>query len=260
MSEMSQGPGWWRASDGRWYPPSAPPLVVQPSPPGYAPLERRTNGLAVASLVLSLLWLAGLGSLLAVIFGISSRRSIKKSRGQETGGGLAIAGLTLGILGIFGSVLFYGAVAAVDHAAHQVSTHQVVALGRPLDVPSAGNVGIRRVTVYSLTYPVSGSNGRPDPVAGKEYAAADVGVCAGPDGSQNGLDPLFFDLLFRDGQTVGIAPTLFPKQPDLGSFQGIGANRCVRGFVTFEIATGTIPTTVRYWPDPFHSYEWTLPR
>lgn len=38
----------------------------------------------------------------------------------------------------------------------------------------------------------------------------------------------------------GIASTPFPKQPDLGSFHGIGANQCVRGFLTLEIATGTV--------------------
>lgn len=33
MSEMSQGPGWWQASDGKWYPPqSAPPPVPAPAP------------------------------------------------------------------------------------------------------------------------------------------------------------------------------------------------------------------------------------
>lgn len=34
MSEWSQGPGWWRASDGRWYPPPAAP------PSGGRPLSR----------------------------------------------------------------------------------------------------------------------------------------------------------------------------------------------------------------------------
>jgi len=256
VSETSQGPGWWQASDGRWYPPSSLPQVVQPPAPayGYAPPVRKTNGLAIASLVLSLLWLAGLGSVLGVIFGISSRRSIKRSQGQEAGGGLAIAGLVVGILGVLGSVLFYGAVVAVNHAVHQATTPQVVALGHPLNVSAADNVGIGTVTVYSLTYPVNDSNGQPDSVAGKEYAAADVQVCAGPSGSQNGPDFLFFNLLFHDGQSVGIASTPFPKQPDLGSFHSIGANQCVRGFLTFEIATGTVPTRARYWPDPFHSY------
>lgn len=39
MSDFSQGPGWWFASDGRWYPPYAlpaqsPPPLPPPTPPG----------------------------------------------------------------------------------------------------------------------------------------------------------------------------------------------------------------------------------
>ena len=33
MSDTSQGPGWWLASDGRWYPPEAKPGVPLPPPP-----------------------------------------------------------------------------------------------------------------------------------------------------------------------------------------------------------------------------------
>jgi hypothetical protein len=35
MSDTSQGPGWWLASDGKWYPPEAasPPPPQQPPPP-----------------------------------------------------------------------------------------------------------------------------------------------------------------------------------------------------------------------------------
>lgn len=25
MSDMAQGPGWWQAGDGKWYPPQQPP-------------------------------------------------------------------------------------------------------------------------------------------------------------------------------------------------------------------------------------------
>ena len=32
MSDTSQGPGWWRATDGKWYPPQ-PPVAQQPAPP-----------------------------------------------------------------------------------------------------------------------------------------------------------------------------------------------------------------------------------
>lgn len=56
--------------------------------------------MAVASLVLGILWIAGLGSLLAFIFGIIGLRAIDRSEGTETGRGLAIAGIVLGAVGI----------------------------------------------------------------------------------------------------------------------------------------------------------------
>ena len=40
MSDTSQGPGWWLASDGKWYPPelwTGPPLNPGPSVPGPRP-------------------------------------------------------------------------------------------------------------------------------------------------------------------------------------------------------------------------------
>ena len=32
MSDVSQGPGWWEASDGKWYPPEATPGYASPAP------------------------------------------------------------------------------------------------------------------------------------------------------------------------------------------------------------------------------------
>ena len=32
MSDVSQGPGWWIASDGKWYPPEQAPQAPQPAP------------------------------------------------------------------------------------------------------------------------------------------------------------------------------------------------------------------------------------
>lgn len=37
MSEQSQGPGWWQASDGRWYPPEQAPAELQQQPPPTQP-------------------------------------------------------------------------------------------------------------------------------------------------------------------------------------------------------------------------------
>ncbi len=37
MSDTSQGPGWWRASDGKWYPPDTHPQYQPPEPPKAPP-------------------------------------------------------------------------------------------------------------------------------------------------------------------------------------------------------------------------------
>ena len=79
-----------------------------PGPQGYypypsafvAPQQQRTNGLAVAALVLGLteVWTMGLTSLPALICGIAARRQIRE-RGEE-GSGMATAGIVLGALGV----------------------------------------------------------------------------------------------------------------------------------------------------------------
>jgi len=33
MSDVSQGHGWWMASDGKWYPPQSAPALLSPPPP-----------------------------------------------------------------------------------------------------------------------------------------------------------------------------------------------------------------------------------
>jgi hypothetical protein len=74
------------------------PMLLQP---------QETNGLAVASLVLGLLWLAGLGSLFAIIFGAVAMNQIKRSRGAMSGKGMAVAGLVLGIVGVIPLVIYW---------------------------------------------------------------------------------------------------------------------------------------------------------
>jgi hypothetical protein len=41
MSDRPEGPGWWIASDGNWYPPESHPGALPPPPPAPAyPVER----------------------------------------------------------------------------------------------------------------------------------------------------------------------------------------------------------------------------
>jgi hypothetical protein len=81
--------------------------------PGQAPgqaspvaiLAPRTNGLAIASLVLGIVWVYWIGSILALIFGYKAKGEIDRSNGMQTGRGMAIAGIVLGWIGIGGLVL-----------------------------------------------------------------------------------------------------------------------------------------------------------
>lgn len=84
-----------------------------PYPYPYAP-PPRTNGLAIASMVLGIVWIYWIGSILALIFGYAARRQIRE-RG-EGGEGMAMAGIVLGWVGVgvLAIVLFGGAMAAVS--------------------------------------------------------------------------------------------------------------------------------------------------
>lgn len=63
-----------------------------------SPQAKGTNGLAIVSLVIGILWMGGIGAILALILGIVSLNQI--SRSGQSGKGLAIAGIVLGSVGI----------------------------------------------------------------------------------------------------------------------------------------------------------------
>jgi hypothetical protein len=63
-------------------------------------VRQSTNGLAIASMVLGILWLYWIGSILALVFGYVANSQIKRSGGQQGGRGMAIAGIVLGWVGI----------------------------------------------------------------------------------------------------------------------------------------------------------------
>jgi hypothetical protein len=89
-------------------PAPGPPPPAAPPPPAYAPGQvvygppqpTSTNGMAIASLVLGILWLYWIGSILALIFGYIAKRQIDESQGRQTGRGMAIAGIVLGWIGV----------------------------------------------------------------------------------------------------------------------------------------------------------------
>jgi len=61
---------------------------------------RRTSGLAICSLIFGIVWLAGVGSLIAVVTGHLARARIREQPVALQGKGLAMAGLVLGYAGL----------------------------------------------------------------------------------------------------------------------------------------------------------------
>ena len=43
-ADSSQGPGWWQASDGKWYPPEQKPGTAPTTPPSAAPASQPAAG------------------------------------------------------------------------------------------------------------------------------------------------------------------------------------------------------------------------
>lgn len=123
-----------------------PPLAPLQVGYGYADAPRRTNGPAIASLVLGILgcvpFLTGLLAILLGIFGI------RKTRDPSVGGkGLAIAGVILGIVSVlgwsgFGALLGYG---------YQESKPAGVVAKQFLHDVSAGNINAAMASSAGFT-------------------------------------------------------------------------------------------------------------
>jgi hypothetical protein len=124
-------PPQWGPAPQQYGPPQAyaPPPNYGPAPgygppqsygippygyPGYGPGPTRgTNGMAIASMVLGILWLWWIGSVLALIFGYVARSQIRER--YEGGNGMAVAGIVLGWIGV-GTFVLVVILAAAGHA------------------------------------------------------------------------------------------------------------------------------------------------
>lgn len=102
-------------------PGESPPPAMSPLPLNQTPMYMAgqmpgsgvqaapgINGYAIASLVLSLVFVCGIGSILAVVFGHYAQRQISERGGE--GAGMAQAGLIIGWVGIAVVSLYIGIV------------------------------------------------------------------------------------------------------------------------------------------------------
>jgi Domain of unknown function (DUF4190) len=89
--------------------PPPPPPPSSP-PPGGAygggySAQKKTNGFAIASLVLGIIPCCN--GILAIIFGFVAKNQIKQSGGTQSGDGMATAGIVLGFAWLFITVILY---------------------------------------------------------------------------------------------------------------------------------------------------------
>jgi type IV pilus assembly protein PilA len=120
MSETAQGPGWWQASDGRWYPPEAAPGappstydVLPAGPPIGAPVPNA--GKATATLVLGILafFTCPVVAIAALIVGAQANRQIRESYGRLGGESLVKTGRILAIVNLGFAVLMVPVMVAI---------------------------------------------------------------------------------------------------------------------------------------------------
>jgi hypothetical protein len=105
-----QAPGY---GGGTAVPPGPPAYGAAPyanagygqyAPQGQAaygqPVKRKTNGLAIASLICSCagVFVLGIPAILGIIFGFVARGQIRRSNGAQSGEGLALAGIIVGFV------------------------------------------------------------------------------------------------------------------------------------------------------------------
>ena len=89
MSDFQQGPDWWRASDGKWYPPQQHPQAGYSQPaapaPAYAPSPPPAKGSGAKTAlivfgVLALLGVLGVGGI--IVLAVAADDSEKDSQGD----------------------------------------------------------------------------------------------------------------------------------------------------------------------------------
>ena len=124
-------PDPWASVPGAAAPPPYPPVAPGPPAPGYGPYPppggmppyyfpgyqpppKRTNGLAIASLVCGICgFLYAIPALLGIIFGIIALRQV--NRDKTDGRGMAIAGIITGTVWLIAIVVLIAVIVAVGH-------------------------------------------------------------------------------------------------------------------------------------------------
>jgi hypothetical protein len=79
-----------------------------------------TSGLAIASLFLGIIWLFGLGSILAIVLGYLGMKEVRESGGHTGGWAIALAGVIVGVVGLASLGILIGFLLSSAHNTPQL--------------------------------------------------------------------------------------------------------------------------------------------
>ena len=217
MSETPPGPGWWKASDGNWYPPQSAPGAVQAPPvvppPMVAPATNKS----------------GKGCLIAVL--------------------VVFALIAIFAIGLVVAISFFGNKAAdkLENVGDALSTPSTVDADNPdarseddvLEVGESVKISGFTATVRSAKF-VDEVEGFPP---GGSYLVLEVTVENRDNEAQTPFPPSW-----TVQQPDGLVTP--PISIDGGVDGSIGANETVEGSVVFQVSGADGKYFVLYRPDP----------
>jgi hypothetical protein len=229
MSETQQGPGWWQASDGRWYPPESRSPAQGPATPSYPPQGAYPpQGMYPPQ-------------------GAYPQGGAPYQPAPKRGHGCLFA--ALGAVALIVILVVVGVVVAVSSGTKKINS--VVAANNLGGAPPAAAYKIGDtaktssylVTVFGVKDPQPPINDFNKPQAGDHFVTVDVQVTNTKTNQQTFSSILFFHLL--DSQNHQYDETLVaglnPSAPD-GQIAG---GQSIRGFVAFQVPDGTTGLKLR---------------
>lgn len=125
------------------------------------------------------------------------------------------------------------------------------AMGSTLTTEPRGH----KLTVYSFKSPVVSGNRFTQPKDGYIFASIEVQHCAGPAGDQFGPNRFDWEIALTDNTRLRAGSTV--SEPQLAS-SPLGANDCIRGWVTFEVPAAATPRHVVYTGVTNGSAKWRV--
>lgn len=250
MSDTSQGEGWWRASDGKWYPPEEHPGQSAPTP--YSPagpnsagpkpsLWRRFRNQALWKQIAA--WGVGAVIVIGVISAAADGGGSGNNGTSDTAGPTTSVEATTTTTGATSTTT--GATSATTVPSTSAATPTI---GSTLKLRDGRTV---QLLAFGPATPARPSRTTP----GDTIVAAEVQGCVPSTSAQSTFNPLRFSLGLADHRRLSA---------ELGSVEGqissdqVPPGDCLKGKVGFEVPSGSKPVAFYFETYRREVLKWNL--